>query len=209
MPGKNQGVTLIEILISLLLISVISIGIWSVELFSRQHVISADRRAQTQNEAAFVLEHMFKVITGPGFGGAIGDWQNRPFERISSGQDVTLKFYVDSNFNGMRDAFDRRLQYRYYSSGGPHAFRLFYNCIENCPASTTPGDGALISKNVQAFNIPRPGDPLEPLQSMTDYVPVVLTICWDVNRPQCGSTSNPMVSMRARFRMPSVSLAPF
>lgn len=210
MIKKNQGASLIEVLIALLLVSVISIGIWSVELFSREHVVSADRRAQTQNEAAYVLEHMVRVMTGPGRGGAIGDVSHPAVDYVDlGGGEISLRFYVDSNLNGRRDALDRRLEYHYYPGTKQNAYRLFYKCLENCDPGTPAGDGALISKNLAAFSIPYHEEPNHMIERM-DYIPVVFSVCWDVTRQQaglwCGTSRNPVVSLRARIRMPAVSL---
>jgi prepilin-type N-terminal cleavage/methylation domain-containing protein len=62
-PNLKKAVTLLELLIAIVLLSVVTIGISSIDIFSRSHVLSSQRRTTLQNEASFVLGHMTKEIT--------------------------------------------------------------------------------------------------------------------------------------------------
>lgn len=56
-----------ELLIAIVLLSIIVLGLNNINIFSKLHVISSDRRAQLQNELSNALEHMGKrVIQGVG-----------------------------------------------------------------------------------------------------------------------------------------------
>jgi prepilin-type N-terminal cleavage/methylation domain-containing protein len=62
MPKQNRGLTLIELLVSMVLMSLVILGLSSVNSFSRHHVISSDKRAKVQNEISYALEHMSKYV---------------------------------------------------------------------------------------------------------------------------------------------------
>lgn len=55
---QSKAVTLLELIISIVLLSVIILGLGSVNLFSHFHMIAADRASVVQNEVSFVLSHM-------------------------------------------------------------------------------------------------------------------------------------------------------
>ena len=59
---KTRGLTLIELLVSLIILSLIIVGIYNIETFSNSQVIDSDHRAKVQNDLAFALEHMSKYI---------------------------------------------------------------------------------------------------------------------------------------------------
>ncbi|MCX5699026.1 MAG: prepilin-type N-terminal cleavage/methylation domain-containing protein [Candidatus Omnitrophica bacterium] len=59
---KIRGFTLIELMISLIIMSLIILGIYNIETFSNSQVIDSDRRARVQNDLTHILEHMSKNI---------------------------------------------------------------------------------------------------------------------------------------------------
>lgn len=58
----KKAVTLLELIIAITLLVIVVMGFSSIDLFSRNQVITSDKRAQVQNEVAYVLEHMTKQI---------------------------------------------------------------------------------------------------------------------------------------------------
>jgi len=58
----NRAVTLMELIIAIILMSLIILSLTSIYLFSRFHVFTSDRLTKAQNEASLVLEHMTKNI---------------------------------------------------------------------------------------------------------------------------------------------------
>jgi len=58
----HKSVTLVELIIAIVLLSVMVIGFSSIETFSRYHVLSADRRVKLQNNVSYALDHMTKHI---------------------------------------------------------------------------------------------------------------------------------------------------
>lgn len=62
MPKKICGLTLIELMIAIVLMGMLVLGFYSIDLFSRYHVISSDKRAKLQNEISYAIEHMSKYV---------------------------------------------------------------------------------------------------------------------------------------------------
>lgn len=85
---KKAAVTLLELLVALILLSILVLSISSVVNFSRYHVINADKRARIQNDVSFVLAHMRKSVQR-----GIGDTNNPPLVTIANG----FKVRVDNN----------------------------------------------------------------------------------------------------------------
>ncbi len=87
MPRKKCGLTLIELLISVILMSLILLGFFSIDLFSRNHVVTSDRRAKVQNEISYALEHMSKYVQQ-----ANGNGSNPAIVSTGSGFQVNVDF---------------------------------------------------------------------------------------------------------------------
>lgn len=96
MLRRHIGVTLLELLIAIVLFSIIVLGLSNIDIFSRLHVISSDRRAQLQNELSNALEHMGKrVIQGVGNQGQAA---NQPIQRFPPAGTITgFRVRVDPN----------------------------------------------------------------------------------------------------------------
>jgi len=85
MSRRTRGITLLELLVSLVLLSIITIGLSSIDLFGRFHVISSDRRAQVQNALSYVLEEMSKDVIR-----AKGDFGNPGIVPAGTGFSVRI-----------------------------------------------------------------------------------------------------------------------
>jgi len=59
---SKRGFTLLELLIAMVLLVIIMLGFVSIDLFSRHHLFTADKRTKLQNEVSLVLEHMSKSV---------------------------------------------------------------------------------------------------------------------------------------------------
>jgi len=75
MAKRIRGLSLIELLVSMILMSLVLLGFFSIDLFSRHHVVSSDRRAKVQNEIVRSLEYMSKYVQQ-----SIGDFNNPPIK---------------------------------------------------------------------------------------------------------------------------------
>lgn len=163
MARKNssiKSVTLLELIIAIALLSVIVLGLTSIDFFSRHHVVDADRRAKLQNQLYFVLEHMNRTITGTtNVGGAIGNeylnTDTAPYPSVVDINHATgntertrLKIYVDagngtagSSPDGIRQADvgnnpntydDHWVVYLFYDASGPMPQRQEIQYCDRC-----------------------------------------------------------------------------
>jgi len=215
MHKRLNAVTLMELLVALILLSIIVLGIANIDIFSHFQVISSDRRAKIQNEASLVLEHMTKEINK-----AIGnevingdDSVVEEDEQISS--DDALKIYIDTNGNGQREDpsldIDRWIAYRFTgATGNPNTQYQIWFCPQcnnkpcvNCTPSWNPSPSSenVISAHIAAFNIIKPVNVSGQLNN--NFVTVQLTACWDPTIAE--SVDNPCVNMNTNIKMPSVS----
>lgn len=90
MNPRARSITLIELLIAIVLLSIIVLGLGNIDLFSRSHLLSSDRRAKIDNELSLALAHMGKnVVQGVGIQG-VGIYNLPPLEQTASGFRVRV-----------------------------------------------------------------------------------------------------------------------
>lgn len=77
---SKKSVTLLELLIAITLMGLVILAFSSIDLFSRYHVITADRRAKLQNEASLVVDHITKTVMQ-----ASGDINNNGIRACTNG----------------------------------------------------------------------------------------------------------------------------
>lgn len=178
-----RAVTLLELLIAITIMSLIVLGFSSIDLFSRYHVITSDRRATIQNEASYVLEHMTKEISK-----AIGDVNNKPLSIENNNQRIRV--YIDANQDGQRN--DYEIAYAYDSAD----FQIRY--YSPYPGSPT----VLTNKRIKSCIFTHNWNGVK-----ENFVKVEISSCWDPDAsPQpCGTPDNPDVTMSSQIKMPSVS----
>lgn len=203
----NKSVTLLELLIAITLISLIVLGFSSIDLFSRYHVVTSDRRAKLQNEVSHALEHMTKQISM-----AIGNERifgvGTVIDRTDIGGDSAIRIYIDANANGQSDSSDSWIAYRFTgNTGNPNTqFQIWFYSNYTNPSSSYEVIATKITSDfsntyVSYDNTDTDGDPID------NYMDIQLTACWDPDgSPQaCGTPDNPSVTMSTRIKMPSVS----
>jgi prepilin-type N-terminal cleavage/methylation domain-containing protein len=197
-----RGLTLIELLIAIVLLSVIILAISNIDLFTRFHTISADRRVKLQNGVSYVLEHMTKEISRA-IGNVVIDGINNIVNFTPIAGDTAIRVYIDSNAtggpgDGRRDAInDRWIAYRYRDASAPvnERYQIWYyaNCVgPNCNQPGTIGP-EVIARNIADFS----------RSVNNNVVEVAVTGRWDPS--QAASSDNPEVVMRTKIKMPSVS----
>jgi hypothetical protein len=179
------------------LLSIIILGLTNIDLFSRSHVISSDRRAKIDNEISLALVHMAKNI-----GKAIGDVNQAPVTLTTIGGDNAITVWIDYNTNGQRDASDKQIAYRY--SPAPNYEIWYYSNYTDSPASYE----VLTSKKIRPdFSSTTSQPTYRTYSSSNNYIVVQLTACWDPSqtRYSCDTPNNPSVTMKANIKMPSVT----
>ncbi len=182
-----------ELIIALVLFSMVVLGVYNIEGFSKFVFMSSDRKAKTINEAGFVLEHMSKFI-----GKAVGDANNTPLVIDSPPAYCTkaVQAWIDnaSGFdNGVWDATDRQIMYCFDNTSHNLVYYPNYTLA-------LPGQSEVLSRNIAdlIMNISR------------NSLDVNITGCWNASITSgsgaCGSLSNPKITVQTRIFMPSVSI---
>jgi prepilin-type N-terminal cleavage/methylation domain-containing protein len=179
----NRGVTLIELIISMVLLGMVILGFFSIDSFSRQQLISADRKSRLQNEAVYVLGHMGKQLVM-----AIGDLNNPPVvvSYYPSGQTSFVNATIDSDRNGIRNfPNDANVTYSYNNATYAVSF-------------SSAAVSEILARHVQSF-IASYNPALN-----ANLVTVNIITCWDP-KVACGTFDNPAFSITSSIKMPSVS----
>ncbi|MDP2941213.1 MAG: hypothetical protein Q8N85_03040 [Candidatus Omnitrophota bacterium] len=210
-PLRRQSLTLIELLIAVILLSVIVLAFSNIQIFGHFQVLTGDRRAKVQNEAARVIAHMSKEISR-----AIGNEALNNVKVIDT-QDITndgetkrIKIYVDGNSNGKSeypaDDTDYWIAYRFYDSGNPKNKNQVQFCgkckQKNCNTCDPPNwKWEVLSSNITDFTC----EASSPLTE--NFINAQVAACWDPRETSypCGDRENPSVTLQSRIQMPSVS----
>ena len=206
--GLSKSLTLLELIIGLVLLTIVVLTLSSVDFFSRTHIITSSRMATLSNEVSLALEHMSKEITRAIGNTAIAEQDPINLDNISG--DSAIRVYVDQNQNGQRDdpgEGDRWIAYRWTAANGNQndRYQIWYcpDCQNNQCTRCDPvwgNAGNIVARHISQFT------PLQPAN--TNYVEVEITACWNPTDAGCGTVNNPAnpaVRMRSRIRMPSVS----
>lgn len=195
MPHKNKSVTLMELLIVLVIFGLIIVGITSINVFSRHHVVSSDRRTRLQNEISLCFEHItkqgLKTIGNEAIYGANS--------AVSIVPNTSLSFFVDNNSNGRKDASDIWVSYTF----NPATYRLTFcsNCGSSPTCACAAANTEVISEKIVAFSPTKAAN-----FTQGNHVEVLVTARWDPSQPSAtASSENPEMNMQATIDLPSVS----
>lgn len=186
MNRQKRAITLIELLVAIALSGLLIVGISSLNTFAQFHLMTSVRRAQVQNEASLVLEHMAKNIA-QGIGSL-----NMP-AAVKHDSEEWIKVRWDRNSNGQPDNDDGWIAYRYI----PAQNEIQYHANYSASSWPTTG-GEVISRKVTYFSC-----------GITDnYIFADITACVDPDGDPnaCGNIDNPQVEMKCRIKMPGVSV---
>jgi len=82
-----KSITLLELLISILIVTIMILSFYSLQTFSQGQVINSERRAKVQNQLVYALEHMSKYVQQ-----ASGNKNNPPIVLTVSGFQVRVDF---------------------------------------------------------------------------------------------------------------------
>lgn len=205
-PRPRKSITLVELLIAIVLIGMIVLGLHSIELFSRFHIIASDRQAKLQNEIAYVLEHMSKKMLNAVGNTNATDPGQRPIATNSIEVDNTIQIRTDTNSNGQRDSGDKQIAYRYRA---PDYQIWYYSNYTDCLDYADPSCYEVITHKIIRPDFST--DTTQPTHftysSSNNYLDLQITACWDPDGDPnaCGTPDNPSITMRARINMPSAS----
>jgi len=194
MPSSwNKSITLFELIIALVLFSLIVIGIGSISVFGRFHVLTSDRRAKVQNEISYCFDHISK------FGSrAIGNeavFGANSAVRIVAGTSVA--FFIDANKDGLRNTVnDYWIRYSFASNS------LTYcgNCGNDSASASCNVPTEVLSSKITSFT---------PTKNFAagNHIRISITGCYNpAGVPfACNHPNNPSVVMESTISLPSVS----
>ncbi|MFA4888569.1 MAG: hypothetical protein WC628_03215 [Candidatus Omnitrophota bacterium] len=189
---KAKALTFLELIIAMLLAAVILLAIHNISFYTNFHVLTADRRAKTQNEAVFCLEHMSKELAR-----AIGN------EKINVGQivditgDVNISAFIDAYpGDGQRGSADYWIKYSF--NRGERNLTYCGNCGADKNCAVCGSSWEKISDKVYDFNA-NPTD---------NFISLNITACYDPKEKKflCGTPDNPTANLTTRIKMPQVSV---
>ncbi len=193
---KAKAITLIELIVSMILLGMVVVGFFSIDIFSRQQFLATDRRAKLQNEAVYVFSHISKQLTR-----AIGDVNNPPVVFTNaSGMTSVIRATIDATPDGLRNfANDANVSYCYNSTACNNTVAEPYTIYFNSNISASPIPASeILARHVKFFNATQSGN----------CVTVNVVTCWDPaeSSQACGSLDNPAFNMTSSMSMPSVSV---
>ena len=194
MPRKIRGLTLLELIFGIVLMSIIVLGLMNIDYFSHFHVLSANRRTTLQNAVAISLDHMAKEI-----GRAIGDITvvggvaQFPVTIDTMAGNPRLRVWVDQNANGRRDPSPTDQEIAYVLAN--NQMQYYANCCVGVPE--------VIATRFTDF--------IGSIGANNYDLNVRVRACWDpatapaIGVSPDGTPDNPCVVMTTNIRMPSVS----
>lgn len=196
----KRSFTLIELIMAIVLLSVIAIGLSSVDVFSRVQVFSADRRMQLQQEGSFILAHLSKNAGAAVGNEAVNGAQTVAYTALA-GPTTVFNFFIDGDGDGRRTFpdpppalnTDHWVSYRYWD-----IFELRYcGLCDNQVCNTCLSGWRTIGTRISNFRITG----INPL--VNNSVFVTLEERWVPG--QAAGSANPSINFQSRIFLPSVS----
>lgn len=228
MKREKNAVTLLELILAIVFLSVIVLGINSIYYFSHFQTVNTDRRARLQNQLSIAVEHMRKEI-GKAIGNEAIDGADQVIDTTSGvSGNTAIKVYVDSGTayvsgvnaiyrvgDGRRGtASDRWIAYRWTGAAGitgvPNSQYEISFCprcldIPNCTVCNAGAWGVaqnVVAKNISAFIPVKTTNTIGQLNN--NSITVAITACWDPSIVE--SVDNPCVNTTTSLiTMPSVT----
>ncbi|MCU0665760.1 MAG: prepilin-type N-terminal cleavage/methylation domain-containing protein [Candidatus Omnitrophica bacterium] len=213
--NPNRSVTLLELLMSLLIMSIVLAALTSINTFINHNALSSDRRSKLQNEVSYTLEHMTKEI-GKARGNEVASGAGKVLAitaSASAGGQV-IRFLANDNDYAVPGNW---AAYLYIPQGYPNSYQIRYceKCADtDCNSCSFPASWAalpanyIIARKVKVFVPDKPmiNDPSDQRLNQ-NYFSVRITSCWDpaLASPPDGTSENPCITMETRMKMPSVS----
>jgi hypothetical protein len=187
---NRKAVSLIELLISLIILGLVILGFSSLDLFSSRQVSAANKKISTQNDAIYITEFIAKETNK-----AIGNFNAPPTRPISVGGETGIALKIDVNENGRWDSPpDKEIAFLYRGAVGSNNYQIRYYADF---FDAAPGSFVVVSNKAFQF-----------VPVVTDnYLFMEIATCWNPRSTTdpCGSWNNPAGRVRSRIMMPAVS----
>ena len=212
---QNRAITLMELMVAIILLSMIVLYFSALEQIGRRTTILAERKAQVQNDASYVMEHMRQqILKTIGYKNMdISGTNINPIfiEDKGGGRRKVIRFWVDHDqdgrFNGDNTAHDWILCYALRNGNNEVTFDSHANTYN----ANRPCAGEVLSKRISDLSIVEPPAGIiqrAPFNLTSNYITLTVTACWDPSAGTCGNekADNPQVTMQTTIAMPGVSL---
>ena len=154
-PKNIKSISLVELMISIMVIGIMVLSFYSLETFSHTQVMSADRRTKVQNSLAYCLEHMSKFVQQ-----ANGNFSRKAIQYYGT---TGFSVYVDlvtagHTFNDTSD--DSEIRYELpIGSNTLTATCIPHDALSSCPFTSDALTDKIISGVAVNTIIPDTGDP--------------------------------------------------
>ncbi len=186
-PNK-RALSLLELILAVVLLSLIGLGFTSISNFSRQNVITVIRRAKLQDSIAYVLEHMSRTMAN-----AVGDTTHWPINNLSIiGNDTALEINT-SNYNLTGALVLMQVAYSYNATN----YQLQY--YGNSSNLTNPPPEVLATNIITNLSDLSTGNVA--YNNITGYVAIKVGGRWDP--ANATSPTNPEVRTYTYIKIPS------
>ncbi|MFA4934026.1 MAG: type II secretion system protein [Candidatus Omnitrophota bacterium] len=142
MRKNNRSVSLVELLISVAVVSIMILSFYSIDTFSRNQVLNSDRRAKVQNELSYALEHMGKYVQ-QGVGNNLAS-DNQAIQTFAGGFRVRVDFNIPQN----PFSLNNKAWIRYRRAGN----NLIVSCSTTGSGTCGSFTGETLSSRVMTFD---------------------------------------------------------
>lgn len=197
-----RGLTLLELMIALVLLSLVVTVFYQLQIFTHQNVLIADRRSQVQNEVSFILEHMSQNIKNAIGNTALVGPSNQVVNVDTTSGAERLSVYIDASGDGARQdptnnpAVDRDHWISYRRPADSNEIEFCGRCQTDSSCGSCMDTREVLGRRVTEF------DPVYTVGN--NFVDVTITARFDPSTP-AGVSDNPQVSMQAGIAMLGVS----
>ena len=188
MKTRRNAVSLIELMVGLVLVTLVILGLSNIELFSRNIFFHTDKKIKVQNDVAYVLQHMGKFIAR-GIADPANDAINvAPVSPYNANEMV--RDWTDSEPDGvLNTTTDTQVAYIFDPAANEVLF--FSDYIGE------PAHSERLSANVLHFNVSYNA-------ARKNVLAVAISGC--ANITGCGSSrDNPQVNLSTVIFLPSVT----
>jgi type II secretory pathway pseudopilin PulG len=156
--NTTKSISLIELLVSIVIVTMMVLSFYSLETFSQGQVINSERRAKVQNQLTYVLEHMSKYVQQ-----ANGNINDPGIELFPPGNPTGFQVRVDFNGTPLDPTDDPWVRYRLRQPN--NILEVSCNGGLGCPASFSEDLTAkdkVCSGFVGDSSLPKPFPPANP-----------------------------------------------
>ncbi len=217
MKRKKNAVTLLELILAIVFLSVIVLGINSIYYFSHFQTVNTNRRALVQDQLTVLVEHMRREIS-KAIGNEAVDGANQVIDTSNILGQTAIQVYIDSGTayvsgvnaiyragNGRRvKPPDRWIAYRFTGAvgipGNRYSILFCPECASVPCAACNPGWGTaqnIVATNIVDFAVGSlvgatfvPGKPGAPGPLNNNSIAVQIKVCWDPADPGIVGLNN-------------------